>query len=264
MDLSSIIGFISGAVFLVLSILITAKFNLSQASTSFIDAPSVMIVIGGALASTFIGYPLGKLIRAAKGAKVVFAPPKTDPLAVIEQIRQLSALSRKEGVLALDSHIGSLNDEFLEKGLKLIVDATDPELVRSIMETEMSYIENRRNEERAVWEFLGGQAPSWGMIGTLIGLVLMLKNMGDITTIGPNMAVALITTFYGSLLANFVANPIGNKMKIYMTEEILIKEMQIEGMLSIQAGENTRIIEEKLKVFLSPELVKHDSAGAGE
>ena len=136
----------------------------------------------------------------------------------------------------------------------LVVDGTDQEPVRNVLETEMSYIEDRHKDNIEIWELMASQFPAWGMIGTLIGLVLMLQNMSDPSSIGPKMAVALITTFYGSLFANWLSTPIANKMKVYSKQEMLVKEVIIEGVLSIAAGENPRIIEEKLKVFISPTL----------
>ncbi|MGB4658478.1 MAG: MotA/TolQ/ExbB proton channel family protein, partial [Mobilitalea sp.] len=134
----------------------------------------------------------------------------------------------------------------------LIVDGTDPELVRSIMETELSCIEARHSSKASFWESWGAMGPAWGMIGTLIGLVNMLKKLDDASTIGPNMAVALITTFYGSMIANWICIPIAAKLRANNFQEIMIKEVMVEGLLSIQAGENPRVIEEKLKSFLSP------------
>jgi chemotaxis protein MotA len=141
----------------------------------------------------------------------------------------------------------------MKKGIMLIVDGTDPELVRSILETEITYIEARHGMVKTFWTTVATMAPAWGMIGTLIGLCLMLLNLNP-DDLGPKMAVALITTFYGSVIANFVANPIAYKLDNFNTEEMVIKEVLIEGMLSIQAGENPRIIEEKLKSFFSPTL----------
>ena len=134
----------------------------------------------------------------------------------------------------------------------LIVDGTDPELVRSIMETELGAIDGRHNEKINFWATLGSMGPAWGMIGTLIGLINMLKHLDDVSTVGPNMSTALITTFYGSLLANWLAMPIATKLKANNAEEVTVKEVVIEGLLSIQAGENPRVIEEKLKSFLAP------------
>ena len=153
----------------------------------------------------------------------------------------------------------------MKKGILLIVDGTDPELVKSIMETEMICIESRHKKVVAFYETLASMGPAWGMIGTLIGLINMLKNLSDISSVGPNMSTALITTLYGSILANWIATPIAGKLKYNNDMEIMMKEVMIEGLLSIQAGENPRVIEEKLKSFLSPEqreaLNKGDEAG---
>jgi len=146
----------------------------------------------------------------------------------------------------------------------LIVDGTDPELVRSILETEMNYIEERHIKIAGAWEFIKEMAPAWGMLGTMIGLVLMLLDLSDPDMIGPNMAVALLTTLYGGLVANYVAGPVAVKLKFFNAEEMLLKEILVEGMLSIQAGENPRIIEEKLKSFLSPAIRETIAASGGE
>ncbi len=263
MELGSIIGIISGIIFLLLSILISASFDFSGV-VRFLDWPSVMIVFGGTIASTLIAYPLQATLGALKATKLVFSPPKVDPRAAIENIISLANLARKEGILALEESARTMEDEFLQKGIMLIVDGTDPELTRNIIETELAYIDNRHSRIRAVWEFIGSVGPSWGMIGTLIGLILMLRSLSDPSTIGPKMAVALITTFYGTVIANFIANPFANKMKVYSDEEAIMKEVLIEGMLSIQAGENPRIIEEKLKSFLAPTLRGDQKDKAGE
>ncbi len=266
MELGTIIGFASGIVFIILSILLGAEFNVSQA-IGFADGASVMITVGGTIAAVFVSYPLSKIIVALKASGLILKPSVVNPSEVIQKINQLANLARREGLLALEDATRNIDDNFLQKGIMLIVDGTDPELVRSILETEIAYIEGRHSEVRGVWEAIGSLAPAWGMIGTLIGLILMLQNMNDPTTIGPKMSIALVTTFYGSLMANFIANPIASKMKSYSGDEMLVKEVLIEGILSIQAGENPRIIEEKLKAFLSPTLRSNPneaSAGAGE
>ena len=139
----------------------------------------------------------------------------------------------------------------------LVVDGTDPELVRGILETELTCLEERHKKVISFWEKWAELGPAWGMIGTLIGLVNMLNNMEDASSIGPSMAVALITTLYGSIIANWLCNPVATKMKVNNDLEVIIKEVMVEGLLSIQAGENPRVIEEKLKSFLSP-AVRND------
>ena len=156
-----------------------------------------------------------------------------------------------------------VDDEFLKKGIMLIVDGTDPELVRSIMETELGAIDGRHNEKINFWATLGSMGPAWGMIGTLMGLVNMLFNMDDMSKLGPNMGVAIITTFYGSILANWLCVPISFKLKQNNALEITMKEIMVEGLLSIQAGENPRVIEEKLKSFLSPQIRENMGNGDG-
>ena len=159
------------------------------------------------------------------------------------------------------------DEPFLKKGILLIVDGTDPELVRAIMETELVSIEGRHKSCIGFWDTLGAMGPAWGMIGTLVGLVDMLYHMDDVATLGPAMAVALITTLYGSILANLFCIPISNKLKADNSAEMMLKEVMIEGLLSIQAGENPRVIEEKLKSFLAPkerEMSTDENAGGEE
>jgi chemotaxis protein MotA len=180
---------------------------------------------------------------------------------MIQKIIDLSNVARKEGLLSLEEAAADLDDAFLKKGILLIVDGTDPELVRGIMETELASMDARHKQNVGFWQDLGAMGPAWGMIGTLIGLVNMLQNLSDPSAIGPNMAVALLTTLYGSLLANWICTPVASKLKANNDTEIMIKEIMVEGLLSIQAGENPRVIEEKLKSFLAP---KDREAAQGE
>ena len=179
--------------------------------------------------------------------------PVNDTGGAIRKIIELSNVARKEGLLALEEQARAMDDAFMQKGIMLIVDGTDPELVRGIMETELVSIDGRHRGNIGFWDNLGGMGPAWGMIGTLIGLVMMLYHMDDVSTLGPNMAVALLTTFYGSVLANWLCAPVANKLKAINDGEMHVKEIMVEGLLSIQAGENPRVIEEKLKSFLSPD-----------
>lgn len=261
MDLALIIGLVSGWIFIILSILLNADLQISGV-LRFIDWPSVMVTVGGTIAATLVAFPMPVLLSGLKGFKNALKPSKVDPITAIKNIIDLANLARKEGILALEDAASAMDDDFLQKGIMLVVDGTDPELVRNILETEISFIEERHKKVSDVWEFIGTMGPSWGMIGTLIGLVMMLQSMSDPAAIGPAMAVAIITTFYGSVIANFIANPIANKLKVFSSEEQLVKEVLIEGILSIAAGENPRIIEEKLKVFLSPIL--RDTVGAND
>ena len=169
-----------------------------------------------------------------------------------ELFEKIWDIARKEGLLQLETAADEIDDDFLKKGIMLIVDGTDQELVSSILETELECIEKRHNKKISFWDNLAAMGPAWGMIGTLIGLINMLKLLDDPSSIGPNMAVALITTMYGSLLANWISIPIATKLRANNRKEIAVKEIVCEGILSIQAGENPRVIEEKLKSFLAP------------
>lgn len=246
MDISTIIGLVSGVIFLVISILLSGRLSL------FYDLPSIMIVFGGTISALLIGYPLTKFLEGMKTVKHAFSNVVLDPQQLIQQINELALAARKEGLLALEEMAQNMEDPFLKKGILLIVDGTDPELVRSIMETELIFVETRHKDNQGFWATVADLGPAWGMIGTLIGLIAMLDSLEDPSKIGPQMGVALITTLYGSLLANFFATPVSNKLKIKSNDELLLKQVMIEGLLSIQAGENPRVIEEKLKAFLSP------------
>ena len=218
----------------------------------YLDLPSAIITFGGAFFAVLASNSLADYIGGLKSFLLIFKGSNTDVKGMIQKIIELSNAARKEGLLSLEEAAGDLDDEFMKKGILLIVDGTDPELVRGIMETELVSIEERHTKKIGFWEDLGSMGPAWGMIGTLVGLVNMLYEMDDPSSIGPSMAVALITTLYGSLLANWICAPVASKLKSNNANEILIKSIMIEGLLSIQAGENPRVIEEKLKSFLAP------------
>ena len=248
MDLASILGLLSGIIVMVWTI------SLSGNLAGYIDFPSIVCTFGGTIAVTVMAFPFKGLIDSLKSLKYVFVYKPLDGRNIIKSIIDLANIARREGLLALEEAAYNIKDDFLQRGINLIVDGTDPELVRNIMETELAFIEERHASNRGVYEFMANMGPAFGMIGTLIGLINMLANLDDPSTVGPNMAVAIITTFYGSLIANVFCNPVASKLKIRSSEEILLKEVMLEGILSIQAGENPRIIEEKLKAFLSPQL----------
>ena len=248
-DLASILGIVLCLVMCVYGIIDNAGLeNFGR----YIDAPSAIITFGGAFFAVMAMYSMKDYVAGLKSFLLIFKTPVTDAREMIQKIIDLSNIARKEGLLSLEEAAGDLDDEFMKKGILLIVDGTDPELVRGIMETELVSVEDRHKKKIQFWEDLGSMGPAWGMIGTLIGLVNMLYEMDDPSSIGPSMAVALITTLYGSLLANWICAPVANKLKAFNASEIMMKEIMIEGLLSIQAGENPRVIEEKLKSFLSP------------
>jgi len=221
---------------------------------SYIEFNSVLITMGGTLAATFASYPLSKIGRLKDVLKVALTERPLDASNVIKTIIGLAETARREGLLALEDAASQLDDEFMRKGILLIVDGTDPDLVRNIMETELAFLEERHSEGQGIFETMGSFAPAFGLLGTVVGLINMLTELDNPDSICAGMAVALVTTFYGSFLANVIFLPLASKLKLRSSEEILLKEVMIEGILSIQAGENPRIIEEKLKAFLAPAI----------
>lgn len=252
MDIASLLGIVLGVVMVVFGIA-TGETGIAGI-TNFVDVPSVFITIGGSLSGVIGANTVADFINGLKGITLVFKSSEEDPEAAIKTIIDLANVARKEGLLALDEASNSIEDPFLRKGVMLVVDGIDPELVRGILETDLICIEERHKKVIALWEKWAELGPAWGMIGTLIGLINMLKKLDDPSSIGPNMAVALLTTLYGSLIANWLCNPIASKLKVKNATEIMMKEVTVEGLLSIQAGENPRVIEEKLKSFLSPKM----------
>ena len=236
----------------IFGVLSSNSFDIT-AMQMYIDPASVVITFGGSICSTIGCFKLADGINGFKSISLPFKDKTYDPSQTIRTIIDMSNVGRKEGLLALEEAANGIEDEFLKKGIMLVVDGTDPELVRGILETDMVCLETRHKDVIKFWEKWGEMGPAWGMIGTLIGLINMLKNLEDSSTIGPNMAVALVTTFYGSLIANWLCAPFANKLKANNELELTLKTLIIEGLLSIQAGENPRVIEEKLKSFLSPD-----------
>lgn len=255
LNIASILGLILGFALMVFGITFqqsSMDFNFGLLLNVW-DIPSVLITFGGSFTTLLTMEPnLKSYAEKIASFKIILKTPAYNDVETIQNIIALSNVARKEGLLALEETANGIEDDFLKKGILLIVDGTDPELVRSILETELNCIEGRHNDVIGFWDKLSAMGPAWGMIGTLIGLVNMLKDLSDSASIGPNMAVALITTFYGSVLANWLCIPVVNKLKIINASEIMMKEVIVEGLLSIQAGENPRVIEEKLKSFLKP------------
>ena len=257
MDLASIIGLVVCLGMIIFGI-VTGDEGFA-AIKHFLHGQSFIITVGGTFACILAMNPIQDFISGLKSFTLVLKTPTLDTPQIIKKIIDLSNIARKEGLLSLEEAAADLDDPFLKKGILLIVDGTDPELVRGILETELTCIEDRHKKRIDFWMNIAAMGPAWGMIGTLIGLILMLQNLSDASTIGPNMATALITTLYGSMLANWIGTPVATKLKANSENESMVKEIMIEGLLSIQAGENPRVIEEKLKSFLAPK----DRASAG-
>lgn len=247
MDIATIIGLLIGTGLLLAGI---GPANLHY----FIDIPSVMMVMGGTAASILINYPLATVLSTFSIVKNCFFMPSADMKAEIDRMIEFATVARKDGLLALEEKLESLNDPFLLRGVQLIIDGVSPESVRSIMEIELAQLTARHNNAKGVIDAYGAAAPAFGMVGTLVGLVLMLQNLDDPSALGPGMAVALITTFYGALVANLVFLPLAGKLGDRQQGELLEKQMMIEGVLAIQAGENPNVIKERLTGFLPPKL----------
>ena len=250
MDIASIAGLVLCAVMILYGIISGA--GIENLVKEYWNVPSAIITFGGAFFATLTSHSLADYISGLKSITLVFKAPALNTSEMIRKIIDLSNVARKEGLLSLEEAAADMDDPFLKKGILLMVDGTDPELVRAIMETELVSIEGRHKNCIGFWDTLGAMGPAWGMIGTLVGLVDMLYHMDNVATRGPAMAVALITTFYGSVLANMICIPVSAKLKADNGMEMMMKEVMIEGLLSIQAGENPRVIEEKLKSFLAP------------
>ena len=246
MDLATIGGLVGGVGLILAAILSSGSLGM------FVDIPSMLTVVGGAIAALFVNFPIGKLVGVAKVVKKALLHDADDPTEIITKMVGYAERARKEGMLALEEDSENEPDKFLAKGLRLAVDGTDPQLLARIMETDLTALETRHKEGKAIFEQLGMFAPAFGMIGTLIGLVQMLANLSDPSAIGGGMAIALLTTFYGSVIANLVALPIAGKLKARSDEELHSREMIIEGIMSIQSGDSPRIVQEKLKSYLTP------------
>ncbi|MDA0745095.1 MAG: MotA/TolQ/ExbB proton channel family protein [bacterium] len=248
MDITTIVGLIAGFTLIIMGI-----FNGGELS-SFMDSGSFMITIGGSLSATLVNFPLANIVSILSVMKKAFFYKSIQPTELIEKIVGFAETARREGILALEQAVQEVDDSFMAAGIRLAVDGTEPELIQTILETELSFVEERHKAGASIFEYMGNAGPAFGMVGTLIGLVIMLSNLDDPSAIGPGMALALITTLYGAVFANLICIPIGGKLKVRSAEEALQKRMIMEGIMSIQSGDNPRIVEQKLNVFIAPNL----------
>ncbi len=248
MDLATILGIVSGLGLVILAILQSGSIN------TFINIPSLMIVVGGTGAAIFVNFAIKEVFSVMNVVRKAFTDSGSPAIDIIEMFEDLSKRSRREGILAIDKFLSKVEDNFIRNGLELAVDGTEPETIREVMESELTYIIERHKKGQQIFISLGTFAPAFGMIGTLIGLINMLKNISDPSSLGPNMSVALVTTFYGAVMANLLFLPIAGKLKNRSDEEVLIKELIIEGVLAIQYGEHPQNVRKKLMNFLSPKI----------
>ena len=261
MDIATLGGLAIGFFVLIVGIIIAGGVG---GLFGFISISSVFITIGGSFAAVMVSNTLARTLGIMKVAMNAIRVRPTEMGRVISMIVTFSEKARREGLLALEDDLDELEDDFLRKGIQLVVDGTDPEIIRNIMETELNNMQSRHQLGIKIFEDWGVFAPAFGMTGTLIGLILMLANIEDKSAIGPGMSTALITTLYGVIMANLIFIPIANKLIYNDNQETLLREIMIEGTLSIQSGDNPRIVKEKLVSFLTPEVraqVEEESGG---
>jgi chemotaxis protein MotA len=246
MDVSTLLGIVSAFGLMIMAIMKGCSLMV------FIEPQSLMIVTGGTLGAILVHYPFNEVFRAFSVARKTFINKEVPPTQLIEQLTQFAGKARKEGLLSLQSVVKDVEDPFLIKGLQMAADGHEPEALSQMLVREIDYILERHESGADIFAALGTYAPAIGMVGTLIGLVQMLQSMDDPSTIGPAMAIALLTTFYGAVAANVLFLPMAGKLKTRSHFEILKKELIVEGMNSILSGENPRIMEQKLHTYLAP------------
>ena len=246
MDISSLIGSIA------VWILVMMAMTLGVGVGAYIDAPSVLIVIGGSLGAVMIGFKMEQVKLLGKLFGAVFKPTQVDTQELIKKLVDFAMEARRDGILALESKVSTESNEFLKKGLMMAVDGNEPDTVRELLEIEIEQMVGRHKTNGAIFGKWGGFAGAYGLIGTLVGLVAMLVNMSDPSAIGPSMAVALLTTMYGAMIANMITGPMEQKLSIRSSDEANAMTIMVEGIMSIQAGDNPRVLEQKLLAYLEP------------
>ncbi len=246
MDLATLLGIVSAFGLVIIAM------SIGGGLGAFINLPSVMIVVGGTLGATLINYPLSDILGVVRVARNAFFSKKVRVGKIIEMLVDMSKISRREGILGLENTLKDIKDPFFIKGMTLMIDGIEPGSLSELLNTEIDYTEERHRLGAEVFTTMGNFAPAMGMTGTLIGLVKMLMNMSDPSSIGPSMAVALITTFYGVILSNLIFLPIAGKLKTRSAQELTIKQLIMTGILSIQSGDNPRMLEQKLHSFVPP------------
>jgi len=255
MDIASVVGLI-----LALGLIIGSILMGNAPFTAFVDIPSGLVVIGGACAAAMICFPLKNILGTPMVALKVFLTKPDKPSDLITTLVSLAETARRDGLLALEGRVDEIDSDFIKLGIQMAVDGTQPEVIESIMRTEMEAIHARHKDGKAVLDQLGRFAPAYGMIGTLMGLIMMLSDMSDPSGIGAGMAVALITTLYGAIVSNVFFMPFAEKLGFYNTQEMQSLEIVVRGIMAIQSGENPRVIEQKLNTFLPPKAREKEEA----
>jgi len=244
MDLGTVIGIV-----LIMALLLGAMV-MGVGVGAYIDIPSVLIVIGGSIGALMVSFKPSQMKQFTKIFMKAIKPGEEDVNELIKKLVEFATKARKDGILALESEVNNEENEFLKKGLSMAIDGSEPDTIRELLEIEMEQTSTRHKIHGSI--FNQGLAGAMGMIGTLIGLVAMLLNMADPSAIGPSMAVALLTTMYGAMIGNIFGTPIYNILNIRNDEETMVKEMILEGIMSIQSGDAPRVLEAKLLAYLAP------------
>jgi chemotaxis protein MotA len=247
MDISSLIGIFGAFGMVVFSVISSGNSLLA-----IMDLPSFLMVVLGSYFALMLSSTLSDALGVWSLFGRTFKVPLFNEQGIITKMMAFSEKARREGLLALEDELEDLDDEFMKKGLRLVVDGTDGEIIRTLMELELSQMQGRHADKISIINQWGALAPGLGMLGTVIGLIAMLRNLEDKAAIGPNMALALVTTLYGSMVSNLLMIPFSAKLRGHDAKESMVKEMIIEGVLSIQAGDNTRILGMKLLAYLNP------------
>jgi len=258
MDIASVIGLVLGVVVMVVSILISEGASFG----AFVDYPSIMVVCGGAVAAVLISFPLKNFMTLGGVIKLVFVNKQQSIPELIDLIVSLAETARRDGLLALESKLAEVDNSFVVLGIQMSVDGTPQEVIEDIMRTEMDAVAARHSAGKSVVDQLGRFAPAYGMIGTLMGLIIMLGNMDDPSSIGSGMAVALLTTLYGAVVSNLVCLPFAEKLGFLNKQEMLAMEIALRGVLGIQAGDNPRVIAQKLRTFIPPKMREQEKQAA--
>jgi chemotaxis protein MotA len=246
MDLGTVIGMV-----LILGLLFSAM-AMGVGIGAYIDVPSALIVIGGSIGALLISFKMETMKQFTKIFMIAIKPPQEDKVELIKKLVEFATSARRDGILSLEAAANQEENAFLKKGLSMAVDGNEPDAIRELLEIETDQTSSRHKIHASVFDQWAGLAGAMGMIGTLIGLVAMLLNMADPSAIGPSMAVALLTTMYGAMIGNIFGTPVANILNIRNDEETLVREMILEGIMSIQAGDNPRTLEGKLLSFLPP------------
>lgn len=246
MDLGTVIGLV-----LILALLFGAM-AMGVGIGPYIDIPSVLIVIGGSIGALMISFKPGQMKKFTKVFMVAIKPGEENVNDLIKKLVEFATKARKEGILALEGDVNNEENPFLKKGLSMAIDGSEPDTIRDLLEIEMEQTSTRHKAHAAIFSQWAGLAGAMGMIGTLIGLVAMLLNMADPSAIGPSMAVALLTTMYGAMIGNIFGAPIANILNLRNDDETIVKQIILEGIMSIQAGDAPRVLEAKLLAYLAP------------